>query len=425
MVVDALRADTVDESLTPHLASMPSTAAVSPSTWTFPAVTSRLSGRYPHAPGAVRRSDDFENSVVDMPGPPPRSDSGVQSLPDWLAGAGYRTRGVFAMIVPFLALTGRFGSHDLYRDAPAGQVLANHLEWLADHRDERTFSYVHLGDLHEPVDPPADYWAAHEVDGTIPDIRTWRFEDVVEPSPTVERYRTHRRRLYRAAAEYVDNQISAFRMRADDLLPETLFIVASDHGEAFWEHAAFHAEQFADPRPAYCVGHGSAPYESVTRVPLCVDGSAIGPETIVGVEREGVTCERADGSRRSLIDVTPTVLEAAGLRIPSDFDGSSLTARVSDRRLLVESTRYGYEKRALYDGDRKVIASQGDDVVVETSLSEPEDEPRTLTPDREAEVFEELPPWPGSDADDTDSAQDADQAVSRDIQRRLDELGYR
>lgn len=51
IVVDALRADAVDESLTPYLASMPGTAAVSPSTWTFPAVASLLSGRYPTPTG--------------------------------------------------------------------------------------------------------------------------------------------------------------------------------------------------------------------------------------------------------------------------------------------------------------------------------------------------------------------------------------
>ena len=432
VTVDALRADTVDESLTPHLASMAGTAAVSPSTWTFPAVSSLLSGRYPHGHGAARRTDDFENSVTDMTGLPPRPDSELELLPERLAGAGYRTRGTFAMIVPFLALSGRFESHELYRDAPAERVLSDHLEWLADRRGERTFSYVHLGDLHEPVDPPADYWAVHDVDESIPDVRTWRFEDVAEPSPTVERYRTHRRRLYRAAAEYVDNRLSAFLTRSDDFLEETLFVIVGDHGEAFWECAAFHAERFADPRPAYCVGHGGAPYESVTRVPLCVGGSGVDParEFTTGLEDGPNLADSgrdAGDERRSLIDVAPTVLDAVGLRVPPALDGASLSSSVADRRLLVESARYGYEKRAVYDGDRKLLASRGDDVAVSLSLADETPEP--VSADREDELLAELPPWPGEGASAEGTAADDgrgdETAVSRDVQRRLDQLGYR
>lgn len=183
VVVDALRADAVDGSTTPNLASTPGTAAVSPSTWTFPAVASLFSGRYPHDHGTIRCVDDFEHSVTDMAGLPPQRRSDCRLLPERLAEAGYRTRGVFSMIAPFLALSGCFGSHELYRDASADRVLSDHLEWLADCRDRRTFSYVHLGDLHEPVDPPADYWDGRDAGETIPDVQTWRFEDVADPSP--------------------------------------------------------------------------------------------------------------------------------------------------------------------------------------------------------------------------------------------------
>ncbi|WP_408957589.1 sulfatase-like hydrolase/transferase [Natrinema sp. 74] len=432
VVVDALRADTVDESLTPHLAAMSGTAAVSPATWTFPAVASLLSGRYPHGHGAVRRTDDFENAVADMTGLPPQPDSDIDLLPERLAGAGYRTRGTFAMIVPFLALSGRFESHALYRDAAAERVLADHLEWLADRRGERTFSYVHLGDLHEPVDPPADYWATHDIDGTIPDIRTWRFEDVAEPSPTVERYRTHRRRLYRAAAEYVDNRLAAFLTRVEDFVEETLVVIVGDHGEGFWERAAFHADNFADPRPAYCVGHGGAPYESVARVPLCVGGSSVdrGSGLTTGLEDGPALADNSgDGGeeRRSLIDVAPTVLENVGFRVSPALDGASLASSVANRRLLVESARYGYEKRAVYDGDRKLLASRGDDVAVALSL--PDERPEPLPADREAELLAELPPWPDAEPTEAGGASAGDRsdepAVSRDVQRRLDRLGYR
>lgn len=250
-------------------------------------------------------------------------------------------------------------------------MLADHLEWLADRHEDRTFSRVHLGDLHEPVDPPADYWGACDVDEMIPDIRTWRFEDVANPSvsPTVERYRIHRRRLYWAAAEYVDNRLSAFQTCADEPLPETLVVVCGDRSEAFWEHAAFAADWFADPRLAYCVGHGGAPYEAVTRVPLCVGGTS----AAVDRTHEGDTdLESASNRpRRSALANRHRTDDPRGGRPPRSVARRRNVARHAreDRRLLVESDRYGYETKAVYDGDRKLSVSAGDDVIAGFSLS--------------------------------------------------------
>lgn len=414
VVVDALRADAVDLDLTPFLASLSPTAAVSPSTWTFPAVSSLLTGRYPHVHGATRRVDDHEHSVADVTPLPPRLDDGVATLPERLAGAGYDAFGGFAMIVPFLALCGRFRTHRLLEGAGAERLLAEHRSWLADRRDDRTFSYLHLSDLHEPVAPPADYAADHDVDTSVEGVRRWRHEDVPRRTPTVERYRTHRWRLYRAAVEYVDHRLAAHHARLTDHLDDLALVVTGDHGEAFWEHAAFDAAHFADPRPAYCVGHGGAPYEAVTRVPLGV--AAAGSTGGLGrVDPDG---------RVSLVDVVSTVLDAAGLDGGTTTDdgagadgppvgGTSLLDEVPDRRILVEGVRYGYEKKAVYDGGRKLVVSRGDDVAVEFSL--PAETPSEIPESAAAAMREALPAWP-----EGEGRRHASEAV----ERRLANLGY-
>lgn len=410
VVVDALRTDAVDASLTPFLADLAGGDAVSPSTWTFPAVTSMLCGRYPHAHGAMRQSDSFTNSVADVTGLPRQSDDLL--VPEVFAGAGYETYGAFGFIVPFLALEGRFGAHALYDDVAAGRLLADHAAWLADRHDRPTFSYLHLSDLHEPVDPPDDYWDAHRV-ADIDGVTRWRHEDVVEATPTVERYRRHRRRLYFAAAEYVDNQLAAHYRRLDDLAGgDLVLMVTGDHGEGFWERAQLHADLFADPRPAYCVGHGGAPYEPITRVPLRATGLDIPP-----------------GRRSSLIDVAPTLLAAAGLDVPTSDgrmtvpgDGVALAEPVpDDRRLLVEGCRYGFEKKAVYGDDHKLVVSKGDDVALGLSL--PDDRPAVLSEAALSGLRERLPPWPGGDADTDDGREDL--TVDVDVQKRLERLGYR
>lgn len=247
-VVDCLRADALDAP-TPFLDGLDGRDAVTPSTWTFPAVTSLLTGRYPHGHGAIRRTDDFESSVADVTGLPPQSRAPTVS--ERFAAAGYDTYGGFGMVVPFLALSGRFRTHRLHDDAPADRVLGEHLSWLRERRDGRTFSYLHLADLHEPVDPPPEYRRARGVDASIPGLPGWRHEDVVADTPAVERYRDHRRRLYRAAVEYVDNRLAAYHRRASDLAGDLATVVVGDHGEGFWERAAHAAANFADSRPAY------------------------------------------------------------------------------------------------------------------------------------------------------------------------------
>lgn len=415
VVVDALRADAVDPALTPFLASLSPASAVSPSTWTFPAVSSLLTGRYPSEHGAIRRTDAYEQSVADVT-PLPPAVSGVTTLPERLAGAGYDTFGGFGMIVPFLALSGRFRTHRLAAGADAERLLSEHESWLADRRDERTFSYLHLSDLHEPVTPPVAYREAHDVDDSIPGIERWRYEDVPRGSPTVERYRTHRKRLYGAAAEYVDDRLAASRARLADRVDDALVIVVGDHGEGFWEQAAFHAAHFADSRPAYCVGHGGAPYEAVTRVPVAFAGTG-------GVD--GVEIADVD-ARVSLIDVAPTVLDAVGLggvsagataggTAPSPA-GVSLLGSVPERRLLVEGVRYGYEKKAVYDGDRKLVVSRGDGVTAGFSL--PDETPREFSPRVETSMRAALPPWPEGESRPSEAR------VSKEARRRLEDLGY-
>lgn len=183
-----------------------------------------------------------------------------------------------------------------------------------------------MADLHEPIDPPRDYWQTHGV-SEVPDVRRWRFEDVTEATPTVERYRRNRQGLYEATVEYVDNRLEAYHRCVTDLLDDVAFVMVGDHGEGFWEQAAFHAERFADPRPAYYVGHGGAPYEAITRVPLLVDG-----------------LDGTSEDLRSLVDVAPTLSRATGVDLPA-CGGVPLDERAADRVLLTEGLATAMRRR--------------------------------------------------------------------------------
>lgn len=397
IVVDALREDMVDGELTSFLAGLDGSVAVAPASWTFPSVSSLLTGQYPHTNGAMRQTDNPDNATEAELTLPPKLSEAVQTLPDYFAGAGYETYGGFAFQMPFLAASGRFQTHRLYSDADATQVLDEYLNWVGTRRNRPTFGYLHLSDLHEPVTPPTEYWETHEIDRDIPNITGWDYTDGTD-SEAAERYRTHRRRLYRAGVDYVDDQLASFFEEfVQRLDTEPVVVVTSDHGEALWEQAEFDAEHFYDSRPAYAVGHGGTPYESVARVPLLgynIDVS--GPNT-------------------SLVDVTPTLLERLGIDPLSAIDGHALSDSVpGDRIRLIEATRYGYERKAAYLDEWKLLVSPGDDEAVGFSL--PEETPTVLPDDVRTDLQQALPPWPTGEAERT---------VEGAVQQRLEALGYK
>lgn len=396
VVVDALRADAVTPEIAPFIDARTRQAAMTTAPWTFPAVTSLFTGQYPHKHGAIRQNNESSVEATDLT-VPPRLSAGAPTLSDVFAGAGYDTYGGFAFHMPFFALSGRFERHAVYDDAPAETVLDDYGDWVAER--DRTFAYLHLADTHEPVDPPASYWRTHDVDPSIPNIRRWDYVGEATPGPDGERYRRHRERLYHAAIAYVDDQLARLHERLTERLDGGVaLMITADHGEAFWDHAALDAATFADSRGTYCVDHGGTPYESVARVPLAVEGFDV-----------------ADGGPVSLIDIAPTLLNVLGLSDALPTDGYSLRNEIpEDRILLIESARYGYEKKAAYLNGWKLIVSPADDAAVGFRL--PEENRAELPAEVERRLREAMPPWPDGER--------ADRAISGFARQRLEDLGY-
>lgn len=388
VVVDALRGDAVDRDVATMLASMDGTTeAVAPSPWTFPSVTSILTGQYPHEHGTVRAAEDGDGLTL-----PPRLDPATETLTEVLAGAGYRTYGGFGHDTPFVALSGRFDDHSLFHNvtASAEEVLDAYLSWRGTVDADRTFGYVHLADPHQPLDPPREYRERHGVDDTIEGLATWRFTDPDDVGRDVDRYREHRRALYRATVDYVDDRLSAFRRR---LPAGTVLLVTADHGEAHWEHVAFDAERF-DGTGA--VDHGGTPYEPVARVPLLVSGLDLATEGYV-----------------SLVDLAPTILDSISHPEALPATGRSLFEPVpSDRIPVIEGTMSGTEKKAVYRDRWKLIAAPD----AEAWFELPAEREAAPPDDVEAALRAALPAWDGA----TGVTE-----VSGLVEQRLQDLGYR
>lgn len=387
VVIDALRPD--------HVPALPVqfSTVISPSTWTFPAVTSLHTGQYPHEHGAIAHTHpDDENYAM------PQQTTADSTLPGELEAAGYETYCGCAFMIPFLALRGWYQTHRVYRDTNAEHLITDYLQWRQNRR--RTFGYLHLGDLHTPIEPPDSYLRARGIDDNS--VEDQQPCSIFDGCDDCLQYRQARLNLYGAAFDYVEDQLTALTERIAD---DTLVVVTGDHGEAYWEHANVD-QLMTDSRPNYGGGHGGTPFDMVARVP-------------VGISAPNGDLSPPSGGWASLRDIGPTLLEATvgDSVLPGRAWQSSIPG---DRTVICEAPRFGVERKAAYRGPNKVIRSETDDVTLTARIDRetPGDDFRDL-PDEVTDSL--LASLPGS----WDDFETGSGAVGPVLDERLEALGYK
>ena len=226
--------------------------------------------------------------------------SGVRTLAEILRERGFETaavteNGPMGAARGFARGFGRYrenkGTHS--KDRTGGFVeatLGAGADFVRAHHRKPFFLFLHTFEVHTPYDPPEKYASFFEEDLPGDDGKPiWR--------PT----------NYDREIRFTDDAVQAFVAGIDvaGLWDDTLFVVISDHGEAFGEHGL----RF----------HGGVPYDEVLRVPWMVRGPGIPP----GKRIHEVV---------SLVDFTPTVLDLMGVPAPAKTMGRSVAplVRVAD-----------------------------------------------------------------------------------------------
>ena len=229
--------------------------------------------------------------------------AGVRSVAEDFRQAGYAT----AAFVSGFPLNRRFGldrGFDAYDDhLPRGNdprrtahveraadlTTDAALRWLesrADAGPARTpwFAWVHYYDPHAPYEPPGDLgprFASSPYDGEV---------------------------------AFVDQQLGRLLrvVEGQGGVGNALVLVTADHGESLGEHGED--------------THGIFVYDSTLRVPWIMTGPGIGAGRVSPVVARG-------------IDVTPTLLDYAGLPARPDVEGRSLRA-AADGRTMEDAPAY-------------------------------------------------------------------------------------
>ena len=177
-----------------------------------------------------------------------------------------------------------------------GQVHRAFFDWFDNRRPTGPyFAYLHFMDVHNPYRPPK-FLRRQFVDAKGRDL----FVNGVPPAgrvPTAEDLR-FMMGLYDAEIRFVDlvmeNLMTDLGQRGG--AGETIVIVTSDHGDEFLDHGG--------------LGHGMSLEKEMLHIPLFFHG-------LQSPSRREATLVRQ-------IDLAPTILDLAGLSIPSDFGGRSL-----------------------------------------------------------------------------------------------------
>jgi len=265
--------------------------AFSPWPFTPPAHSSLLTSLYP--------------SIFDLP-----LDPKIKTLASILHENGYKT----AAFTSSGWMSKGYGILNGFKEIDDRIIGLPNLEkkivrWLNSNRDKKFFLFLHTYYVHVPFVAPEKYFlefADHTYSGPIENTAesTNKFLEEANEGRISVKPEDRQRLLdiYDGQIKAVDGFVCSLfahltRLQIED---KTMFIITSDHGEQFYEHKYF--------------GHSSPehPFADIsTRVPLIIYCPALS------------TKEKVIDRLVELIDLPPTILEAAKIKIPETFQGKS------------------------------------------------------------------------------------------------------
>ncbi|MFN2427856.1 MAG: sulfatase [Candidatus Binatia bacterium] len=363
------------------------TQAASQSVTTLPSHLSLMTGLNPMSHGVI----DETRSL----GP------GVVTLAEALRSKGWHT----AAFTEGGALAGELGfrrGFDLYDEGDSARIdpsssdaIERARQWVDEYSGSPLFLFVHTYAT-RPVHGGADVG----VDAGLREKQLAAYVGQV-----------------RAADRALERLFGTLKGRIDEA--KALYVVTSGHGDEFFEHGA--------------AGHGTQLYDETVRVPLLLRGERI-EET--GKHNLSV----------GLIDVAPTVLELARVKIPAAMQGRSFARLLEAGKAVLAAPRFSEARRpvrltsagklllwgppaySVRDGQRKVIwnAGKGDSFEAYDLSLDPREQRDLVrpgqTPDWARRMMSSLRTYPataGRQARPGGKAQ-----LSPENRSRLESLGY-
>ncbi|MEA2626117.1 MAG: hypothetical protein QOD06_2162 [Candidatus Binatota bacterium] len=242
-------------------------------------------------------------------------------------------------------------------------TVGDGLAWLHSRRPAKFFLFLHTYAVHHPYEPDPAKLHAFEPSyfGPLPAAISLQLLTAINEGRFAidERDLTHMIAAYDAEIRATDDAFAKLidGLRRDGLYDPTMIVLLSDHGEEFREHGR--------------VGwHAHSLYDELLRIALVVK--------LPAAAHRGAAVKQ----QVRAIDVAPTVLAAAGIEIPEQFEGVNLLPILDGERIgplvafanldggrpiAVRTEEWKLYGRKLFDlandpGERKDVAAEHPDV---------------------------------------------------------------
>ncbi|WP_456423178.1 sulfatase [Thermococcus sp.] len=360
-----------ERNTTPFLSSIRNSGkAIASAPWTHPSVASIMTGMYPHNHGAYihLKVRNFDN---------PRAIKGIRkkfiTLTEIAGLNNYEVYFATSIAVATFPMGGRAPVRLYPGETRGDTIVSDFFKWLNKVGNRNFFAYIHLGDTHQPLNPPRkfrDYFGRVE---NLKNIEIWAFQKPQEQQGReFERFKKNKVLLYDNTIRYVDYLFEKIHRGIEKrgLLDNTVIVFTADHGEEFWEHAKLEAQNFYDPRGIYGVGHGHNVFNEIIEVPLAVEG----PVHNLKIDN------------RPLVDLFPTILKLWKTEVPYKLDGRPLNEKPRPF-LMSEATGYGYEKKAFIVNGLKFLYAPDDGVEWVFLMNR---DPQESNPLKDADITENM-----------------------------------
>jgi hypothetical protein len=238
----------------------------------------------------------------------------VKTMAEIMRDAGYRTIS-FNGGGQVAATYGFDRGFETYQSEPGtfAQKVERAAHWMQRNRDAKFFMFLHTYEVHAPYQADPGFMEMFDADyaGELDDAILPRLLMTINDG-TVTIDAEDVRHIVNAYDAEIRSMDQAFArlvryLAQGNLLDNTIVIFTSDHGEEFGEHAQMGR-------------HSHALYDEVLRVPLII--------RLPGRKFAGTIVDRLVRG----IDILPTVTDLLDLEPLDQFDGSSLTPLMMQRK---------------------------------------------------------------------------------------------
>ena len=192
---------------------------------------------------------------------------------------------------------------------PVEKVFDMFMKEIDGTLQEPFFAWIHLFPPHEPYLPPKEYvgmfdsspeYRTAKSQGTLINTRYFSLEQ--QPDADIIRAR------YDEFIRYSDDEFKSFieRLHSYEKLKDTVIILSADHGESFSHGYFTHGGHFL--------------YEEMTHIPLIIKSLGQNERRVINFPVEQT-------------DISATILDLAGIPVPSWMDGRSLGPALRGEKL--------------------------------------------------------------------------------------------